>query len=336
MSLVQFIDLGRQPISNGFLAAKKFSCEKFYNLRAGFDRDTYLVSLMPPFPDKTELFHGDYVYRSGMSKTMVSHFKKSANSIKDVVRSGKILEIGSNDGTFLKNFDPTVIMSVEPCMNFAKETRKKGYHTINDFWNEAAASAVLNFRGKMDAVFAANCICHIPDVVDTFRNVAEVLEDDGVFVFEDPSLYDMLIRNTYDQIYEEHAHIFSVLALDVLLREAGMRVVDVEYLPHIHGGSNRIWAAKEKSSEWTPTLSVEEEKAKEKELCLDEIWAYKDFAGRVEESKLRLRNTLITYKNAHKRIISYGATSKSSVVFNYCGIGPVSYTHLTLPTICSV
>ena len=42
----QFLDLGRQPIANGFLYENDINDEFFFNLKVGFDADTYLVSLM--------------------------------------------------------------------------------------------------------------------------------------------------------------------------------------------------------------------------------------------------------------------------------------------------
>ena len=42
----QFLDLGRQPIANGFLYENDINDEFFFNLKVGFDANTYLVSLM--------------------------------------------------------------------------------------------------------------------------------------------------------------------------------------------------------------------------------------------------------------------------------------------------
>ena len=74
----------------------------------------------------------------------------------------------------------------------------------------------------MDLIYSANCICHVQDLDDCFSAVAEVLDKKGMFVFEDPSLIEMLKRGSYDQIYDEHAHIFSVTALEKLLKAAAV------------------------------------------------------------------------------------------------------------------
>ena len=48
-----------------------------------------------------------------------------------------ILEIGSNDGSFLKNFKSkkTNILGIEPSSNVANIAKKNGIRTLNKFFN---------------------------------------------------------------------------------------------------------------------------------------------------------------------------------------------------------
>ena len=55
----------------------------------------------------------------------------------------------------------------------------------------------------------------------------------------------MINNNSYDQIYDEHPHIFSVMALSTLLRRNGLEIVHVDLL-NVHGGSNRYYIKKYK------------------------------------------------------------------------------------------
>ena len=71
-----------------------------------------------------------------------------------------------------------------------------------------------------------------------------------------------------------------------------------------------------------PTKSVHQNKAYEKVLGLDKFETYERFAKRVEQSKEDLVRILTNCKTQGKKVIAYGATSKSTTVFNYCGIGP--------------
>ena len=321
--MTQFLDLGRQPLANGFILPEYLGEEQFYNLRVGFNQDTKLVSILPPFPSKEQLFHSGYSYRSGMSQTMRNHFKQAAKLFPGPLQ---ILEIGSNDGTFLQNFDPQRISFVEPCHNFALEMWNKGYHGIAKFWNDETAEKLIEYRGKVDVVYSTNCMSHIPEIVDAFSAVKKILAPNGVFVFEEPSLLEILKRVSYDQVYDEHAHLFSVIALHELLSMVGLKIFRVDHLRNIHGGSNRIWACKNPSA---IEASVDAAILEEMGQRLHEKFCYHIFADEVLESKEKLRKTLIRHKNDGKKIISYGATGKSAIVFNYCGIGPELIDYVT-------
>lgn len=324
----EFLNLGKQPIANGFLYEKDTSNEFFYNLKVGFDDKTKLVTHIE-YVDPPLMFNDNYSYRGSMSKTMIDHFKEFSNLFKN--KNIKVLEIGSNDGVFLKNWDPQKTIAVEPCGNFAKETNDLGYKTYNEFWTLDLSNRIKEIHGKMDLIFSANCICHIPDLDQTFKAIYNLLEDKGMFVFEDPSLAQMINNNSYDQIYDEHPHIFSVIALNNLLRQNNLKIIKVDNTP-VHGGSNRIWVVKNNYSK-SPDKSVKNNIEFEKILGLDKLITFKKFAKKVEQSKKDLINLLIKCKKQNKKVISYGATSKSTTVFNYCGITKdlISYVIDTTP-----
>lgn len=311
----EFLNLGKQPIANGFLYEKDIPNEFFYNLKVGFDNKTKLVTQME-YVDPPLMFNENYSYRGSMSTTMINHFKEFSNLFinKDI----KVLEIGSNDGVFLKNWNPKQTFAVEPCGNFAKETNELGYKTYNEFWTFDLSTKIKETHGQIDLIFAANCICHIPDLDQTFKAIHNLLSDKGIFVFEDPSLAQMINNNSYDQIYDEHPHIFSVIALNNLLTRNNLKIIKVDNTP-VHGGSNRLWVVKNTNSQ-LPDKSVKNNIEFEKILKLNTFSTFKKFAKKVEQSKKDLVNLLINCKKQNKKVISYGATSKSTTVFNYCGI----------------
>tara|TARA_R110002073_G_scaffold12346_2_gene54796 strand:+ start:12748 stop:13935 length:1188 start_codon:yes stop_codon:yes gene_type:complete len=317
----QFLDLGRQPIANGFLNKNDFANEYFFNLKVGFDDETKLVSLMD-FVEPTKMFNDEYVYYSSLSKTMREHFLSAAETFKTKLFPQSVLEIGSNDGVFIENFSPDNTCAVEPCGNFADITNKKGYHTYPQFWNLETAEEIVERHGPQDLIFSANCMCHIQDLNEAFTAVKKTLSFDGCFVFEDPSLLQMITRGSYDQIYDEHAHIFSVVALKNLLNNVGLEIFKVEKLD-VHGGSNRIYAKHMDTMKLRgikPAASVQMSLDAEREYGLHKYETYVKFADRVEKSKNDLLSLLQSLKAENKKIVSYGATSKSTTVFNYCGI----------------
>ena len=312
----EFLDLGKQPIANNFVKEDEYHSEFFYDLKVVFDEETKLVS-MKDFVKPEMMFNEDYKYNTSMSTPMVNHFKSVAEMLTEEFRPVNVMEIGSNDGPFIRHFDPTTAVCVEPCGNFADITDDMGYETYAEFWNKELSQKIKSEHGNMDLIYSANCICHIQDLDDCFSSVANLLSDDGVFVFEDPSLLRMLERGSYDQIYDEHAHVFSVTALDNILKKNGLTLFDIDNLS-VHGGSNRIYATKDNSVDVKHT--VLDNLMREKEFGVDNFQTYQIFAERIEKSKKDLVDLLNKLKNEGKKVISIGATSKSTTVFNYCGI----------------
>ena len=313
----EFLDLGKQPLGNKFLSEEQFDTEFFYNLKVVFDEDTKLVS-MKEFVKPEQIFDAEYPYWTSKSVPMIEHFKNTAEMLKDEFKPNKVLEVGSNDGTFIKNFSREDSVCVEPCGNFAEYTNKElKYKTYPEYWTTELSEEIKSSYGKFDLIYSANCISHINDLEDTFQAASNLLTGRGVFVFEDPSCLSVLKRNSYDQIYDEHPHLFSVTSLDNLLNNHGLELCRVDNL-EVHGGSNRIFARL--ISDKPPEDSVIDNLKREEEFGLNDFETYVEFGKRVEKSKEDLLDILHKAKSDGKRVMTIGATCKSSIVFNYCGI----------------
>ena len=270
------------------------------------------------FVDPQLMFNDSYTYHTSSSKTMIKHFKKTAKMIQNRFGPNRILEIGSNDGTFLKNFGIAHGMGIEPCENFAQSTREMGFMTYGAFWNSSLSTEIVGRHRRFYTIYSANCISHIPDITETLEAVYFALEDSGAFIWEDPSLMEMIERNSYDQFYDEHAHVFSITALSNLLQKAGMEIFSVDKT-QLHGASNRIYAQKIGGPHpHDGTLEIELEK--ENLAGLNKLKTYVDFAKRIRNSKTKLLELLQDIKDGGGKIVGYGATPKSTSVFNYCCI----------------
>ena len=121
----KFLDLGSQPITNKYLLEIDCPDEYFFNLSVGFDTDNNLVSLMN-FVEAEKMFDETYAHRASESITMMNSFGKIARKIENDFHPKTILEIGSNDGVFIRNFPREKILAVEPCSNLASYTNNLG------------------------------------------------------------------------------------------------------------------------------------------------------------------------------------------------------------------
>ena len=332
MKKISFLNLGKHPITNNFLKTNKPKNEFFYNLKLIYHKETKLVSLDNFVPPK-KMFNDKYAHRASASKTMQKAYKNLAYKIKKKFKPKSILEIGSNDGVFIKYFSNINNVGVEPCKNLADLTSKMKIKTYDKFWTFQLSNKILSKHGKFDIIYSANTISHIHNLNETFKAIENSLDFNGIFILEDPSLLKSLQKLSYDQFYDEHAYVFSITALKNITKQSGLEVFNVEELK-THGGSNRVYFKKINNKTIKISNTVNKHLLKEKNFGINKLQTYRIFANKVMKSKKNLIKIFQKLKKEKKNIIGYGATYKSSTVLNFCKIDKkfIKYFLDTTPT----
>ena len=315
----KFLNLGLQPLANSYVIDKNLNKkEKKFKLEIGFDPKTYLVSILNTVP-KEKMFNENYPYKSSESLTMKKAFRELSNKIKKKFNPKLVLEIGSNDGLFLRNFNKKNITGVEPCKNLAKITKNMGYNTISEYWDTKLAKK-LTKRKKFDVIYSANTLSHIKNISDIFKAIEISLNDNGILILEDPSLLECIKNLAYDQFYCEHIYVFSAIAIKEILRKYNLEIFDIQNTS-THGGSNRYFIKKKINTNYKINKNVNKNLKKEIRFGLKKLSTYQKFSKKVKKSKEELIKIFKKIKNKKKKIIGYGATAKSCTVLNYCNIG---------------
>ncbi len=318
MKKIEFLNLGSHPITNSYLSTKKPKKEFMYNLKLIYHSSTKLISL-GKFVSPKKMFNDKYAHRASASKTMRSAYEKLAKSLIKTYKPQSILEIGSNDGCFIKHFKKINNIGVEPCKNLADITSRMRIKTYPNFWTKKLSKKIINQNGLFDIIYSANTISHIHNLKETFDAIEISLKKSGIFILEDPSLLEALKKNSYDQFYDEHAYVFSLTALKNLTRKTGLEIFKVEKL-NTHGGSNRVFFKKKINQKVQISKKYIKFLSDEKKFGIEKLSTYRKFARNVKKSKNALISIFRKIKNDGKIIIGYGATYKSSTVLNYCGL----------------
>ncbi len=329
-----FHSFGRMPIANGFVAPDRVAEEYFFELAVAFCPRCTMVQLVERV-DPTKMFHENYAFFSSTSSRMAVHFREMADDVRARYLGGPdpfVVEIGSNDGILLHHFAEAKIrhLGIEPSKNVAEVAAAKGIRTVCRFFDAGVAREIVAENGQADAFLGANVMCHLPDIHSVAEGIRILLKPTGVLVFEDPYVGDIVEKTSYDQIYDEHVFYFSLASVSQLFGRHGMELVDA--IPQgTHGGSMRYVVAPKGSRPVSP--DVPRLLAREKELGLDRLETFRRLSERIERSRDELKALLRRLKAEGKSVVGYGATSKSTTVLNYGGIGPelVSYISDTTP-----
>ena len=322
-TLEKFLSLGPSPLANNFLTAEQLRRpEPYFPLDVCFCTTCWLVQLADVVPP--EAMFTEYLYLTGASQPMRLHFAGLAADLVERFsppRGGLIVDIGSNDGTFLEQAQAHGLrgLGVEPAANVVAVAQARGVETLNAFFNAEVAERIVREKGPAKAVVATNVFAHVHDLDGFVASMVRLLAEDGVFVIEVPYVVDMLDRLEFDTIYHEHLSYFGVRPLTLLFERFGLQVTHVSLLK-VHGGSIRVYV--QRSPGPPPSRAVSELVAKETAEGFGTSDTYQRFAQRVQTLKDELAGLLGQLKTQGARIVGYGAPAKGNTLLNFCKVGP--------------
>jgi methylation protein EvaC len=317
-----FIDFGRMPLANAFLAADEFGSEYFFNLSAAYCPSCTLVQLVDQ-PQRERMFNDRYPFFSASSVRMQEHFAALAREVIARLPKGDpfVVEIGSNDGTLLRHVADAGIshLGVEPSRSVATAAVANGVDTIGEFFDAALARRIVAERGHAHAIVAANALSHIADLHAVVDGIEILLAPGGTCVVEDPYWGDVVARTAFDQIYDEHASYFTLSSLSHLVEPHGLAVLDAARVD-VHGGSMRYVIGRAGSRPVASRAAVLLDY--ERRSGLHQPATFDRFRERVTATGTALMTLLRRRQSEGRRVVGYGATSKSTTTINFFGITP--------------
>jgi hypothetical protein len=317
------IDLGDQPHCNRLVRRDlPRGAEPHYPLRVGFCRDCTMVQIDHTIP-KESMF-SDYPYVSGTTKTLPAHFAETSRRIAaayGLAASDLVVDIGSNDGTWLKQYAPfgCRVLGVEAAGNVAQIALEAGVPTWNRFFNEDCARDIRAEHGPAKLITAAGVFFHLEELHSVVRGIESLLTEDGVFVVQAIYLGGMVENTAFDQVYHEHLCYYTLRSLSALLERHGLEVFEAD-LVDIHGGSIEAHVGRKGARKVGE--SVRRMQAEEVRKGFGEIATYRGFAQNVLALRARLLSILCDFQKDGKVVWAYGAPAKGATLLNSFGIGP--------------
>ncbi|PHR10161.1 MAG: hypothetical protein COB29_00850 [Sulfitobacter sp.] len=318
-SLVDILDLGNQPPANSL---RKSSEEilPLVPLKLVFCKECSTVQLSDTVDP--EFLFSHYVWVSGTSATANEYSKVFCSRVLDKLAPSSeekpfIVEIASNDGTFLKQFQSRgcQVLGVDPAKNIAAIAESSGVKTKVNFFNESVADEIADEFGTVSAVIARNVIPHVKEIHSIISGMSNLLENNGTGIIEFHYVRNILEELHYDSVYHEHLFYFSLKTIGGLLEQYGLHLFDVEESP-ISGGSLVIYFSKDAKPK---SENLQEKEAQEKELKLNDLETWHEFATACKKHASELVSIIEDAKK-QGNVIGYGASARSSTMLNFCDL----------------
>ncbi len=317
-NLKKIIFIGNQPLSGIFLR-KKIKNEKKFPLDLYICKNCKLIQLGKNAL-ASKMFGNFYGYQSSISKLMTSHLRniyKDVYNKKLITKNSTVLDIGSNDGTFLNFFNKSnKLYGIDPTANKFKKYYKSNIKRINNFFSfKNVQTEFKNCSQKFDLVSSLAMFYDINDPNRFCNDIFKLLKPNGVWILE-LSYFPLLLKNlTYDQICHEHVTYYTLEIFKKIAEQNNFKIFNISF-NEINGGSIQIFCAKKNSGIKTySSRLIKKTLDDEKKIKMK---SYEKFNNRIKKLKNKIQNFLV--RNTKKEIYGYGASTKGNVILNYCKI----------------
>ena len=315
--LIKILDLGNQPLANS-LKTDQSEVKQKYPLSISYGKESSLIQLNETV--NKEILFDHYVWVTGTAKATKKYSSIFCDRVilnTEANKDDLIIEIASNDGTFLKPFLKKGfknILGIDPAKNIAEIANKDGVKTLPKFWQSDLAEKINNEKGSAKIIFARNVIPHVSELLDVIKGIQIGLSNSGSGIIEFHYSGKILDDLQYDSIYHEHLCYFSIKSMTYLLNQFSLHPYHVETSP-ISGGARVIYFSKtikKKSFELEQAIEIEKNKK------INELSTWQNFANKVTIHRQNTLDILNSLKG--KKILGFGSSARSQTYLNFCEV----------------
>lgn len=318
--LIQVVNLGNQDYCGHFPSSRSEKVPKGI-LSLSWSPSSGLLQLDQEL-DIGPMYSDNYGYRSGLNKEMVNHLNsktKKLQNLTEIIDGDLVLDIGSNDGTLLGSYPNNIRrIGIDPTYSKFKKYYDPGIEGYESFFNkEFFFEKVGEVKAKI--ITSISMFYDLPDPNKFVSDIKSILDEKGIWLFEQSYLPLMLEANSYDTICHEHIEYYSLGVINSLLKNHGLKIADIT-LNKINGGSIEIIATHAENNTFDEPPYLRYLLNLEKRLGLDTIEPYINFSNKIKAHRADLKSLISDYNGKGKKIGALGASTKGNVLLQYCNL----------------
>ena len=336
--LLSILSLGEQYLTGVFPNVRGADLSKGPLELVVCDRGTNsgacgLVQLRQSY-DLTEMYGNNYGYRSSLNRAMVKHLDEKVHYLLEhypLSPGDLVLDIGSNDGTLL-SFYPELnvtVVGIDPTAHKFADFYPKLICVIPDFFSADLFRKRFGSR-KARIITSIAMFYDLENPLSFMRDVASILDENGIWHFEMSYLPALVRTMGYDTICHEHLEYYSLRQIKWMTDRCGLKIVNVGF-NETNGGSFAVTVARRSSRYPENREQIKETLNNEKRAGLSSVTQQRVFAKAVKTHREKLIALLRGLKEQGRTVLGYGASTKGNVLLQHCGI-----TSDLLPAIAEV
>jgi novobiocin biosynthesis protein NovU/D-mycarose 3-C-methyltransferase len=313
---IEYLNLGNVPLVNNLCGTREesFACQKFPLAIQLFTESN--LTCLTEVVNKDNLFL-NYLYRSGVNKPYLTHCAKMYDYLSRIIDfkdKDLIVDIGGNDGSLLIEFRKENrnlhYINIDCSKSFIEVNQEAGIEYLNEYF---CAGTELPYKAKL--ITSTNVFQHTEPIRSFVQGIERNLSNEGMWCLEFPYLLTTLANDNYDQVYHEHIYYFCLRNIIDLLKQEGLKVINVSY-HDMHAGTLRVLSVKE-SSLRQPDSTILSFLNLERTLTEE---YYLKWGKRTQEKIGTYKQFIMDLISQGKSIAAFGAAAKGCVFLNSCEI----------------
>ena len=269
----------------------------------------------------TSSTYNNYLYRSSVTNALNSYYQQVSNRLisdYEIKKDELIVDIGSNDGTFLSNFQNKgyQVIGIEPTLSNAAAAELKGINTLNEYFEADTVEKILGQFGPPKLITVNYTLANIPDLFSFMTSITNLMNENTILSVITGYHPDQYAVNMFEYINHDHLTYLSVESFGSLCRALGLKIIDVHKSEH-KGGSIQFVVSLKSSAHKTQS-SVGQTLQRETWLGVNTKIFTKKLQVEVEMAGVRLNQMLQTLKVKH--LYGVGASISTTYLCNQFGI----------------
>ena len=314
-------DMGSQKLSGIFPNNKTQKNVPEGSLAMVFCDNCKLLQLENSF-DANTMYGNNYGYMSALNNSMIQHLKKKAFNLKKItnlIQGDLVLDIGSNDGTFLNFFSNKFnLIGIDPTIKKLGALYRKDINKFPNFFTKELITR--NFSKKVKLITSISMFYDLEDTIKFAEDIYDILDENGLWHLEQSYMPMMLKNNSYDTICHEHLEYYSLRSIKYIFDKVGFKIVDLEF-NEINGGSFALTVAKKKNIKFKEVKYLIDWLLKKEDLFnYNSMKSFKNFFENTKKHRTIFKELLLNLNDMKKSVIGYGASTKGNIILQYCGI----------------
>ena len=155
-----------------------------------------------------------------------------------IPKTSYVLDIGSNDGTWLQYFKNkgAKVVGIEPSLRHSQEASARGIETLNGYFSVETSKQIRSQFGVPSLITANFVTANVPDLADFFQGMHELADDTTHIAVLTGYHPDQFRVNMFDFIYHEHVSYFSCQDFINIGQRFDLELIDVQRVG-LKGGS---------------------------------------------------------------------------------------------------